>query len=383
MEKQLPWAKLIPMGSRFKLREVCSDQITIGSDPTNDIRIEHPQIHSNHCSILKTGEFQASFHSNAADSIILNDEILGLGQTVALENGDVVVLSKNSVGEADSNVAFIFTFVFSKLKRSVPPTELEEYAPRTKLNLTGGQGLNGSNTTEEKAPEELDGDKSFSKEMNCGICLDIIYNCVTLLPCLHNFCGACISSWMKKKVCPLCKEPINRLKKNPQMNNLIDMMLRLEPEKQKPEAERQEMDQKDYFRDNQELLVEKHRRLVAVEGMGSEEEYSDESAEMQDQFVDSVDLSCPECTAPRMADGFQCQRDGLHVECGSCRRNFPNRAETHAQRCALCSNFFCSLYLGGCPGWLQLMLLKNYSPDPRLNETLFRGNESEFQVRKS
>lgn len=380
MEDKLPWAKLIPMGSRFKLREVTNDQLTLGSDRSSDVCIEDGQISPTHCTITKTGEFQASFKSHVAGSIILNDEILGQGQTVALENGDVIVLSKNSVGDADSNVAFIFTFVFNRLKRSLAPTELDENGPRTKVNVLRSQGLNSSNTTEENQLEESDPEKSFSKEMNCGICLDVIYNCVTLLPCLHNYCGACISAWMKKKVCPLCKEPINRLKKNPQMNSLIEMMLRLEPEKRKPDAEREEMDQKDYFRDNQELLVEKRRRLVAVEGMGSEEEYSDESAELQDQFVDSVDLSCPECTAPRMADGFQCARDGLHVECGSCRRSFPNRAQTHPQRCTLCSNFFCCLYFGSCSGWLKLLLFKDYVPDPRLSETLFRGNESEYQV---
>lgn len=32
--------------------------------------------------------------------------------------------------------------------------------------------------------------------MICGICHDIMYKCVSLVPCLHSFCGPCYSGWM-------------------------------------------------------------------------------------------------------------------------------------------------------------------------------------------
>nr|XP_054755367.1 E3 ubiquitin-protein ligase CHFR-like [Lytechinus pictus] len=37
----------------------------------------------------------------------------------------------------------------------------------------------------------------------CSICQDILHKCISLQPCMHSFCAACISGWMKhSKRCP-------------------------------------------------------------------------------------------------------------------------------------------------------------------------------------
>jgi E3 ubiquitin-protein ligase CHFR len=40
--------------------------------------------------------------------------------------------------------------------------------------------------------------EKLGTEMNCGICLDYIFECVSILDCLHNFCGGCLSDWINK-----------------------------------------------------------------------------------------------------------------------------------------------------------------------------------------
>lgn len=36
----------------------------------------------------------------------------------------------------------------------------------------------------------------MQQNLTCGICSNIFYKCVSVLPCLHNFCGSCYSQWM-------------------------------------------------------------------------------------------------------------------------------------------------------------------------------------------
>lgn len=36
----------------------------------------------------------------------------------------------------------------------------------------------------------------MQQNLSCGICSQIFYKCVSLIPCLHNFCSSCYSGWM-------------------------------------------------------------------------------------------------------------------------------------------------------------------------------------------
>jgi len=66
--------------------------------------------------------------------------------------------------------------------------------------------------------------------MSCGICLDYIYKCYTVLDCLHSFCSGCLSSWLKKsKECPHCREKILVVKKNALVNNIVEKYLDINP----------------------------------------------------------------------------------------------------------------------------------------------------------
>ena len=94
---------------------------------------------------------------------------------------------------------------------------------------------------------------ALSPEMECSICLDHIYQCVTVMPCLHNFCGACFSDYMQKfKVCPTCQEDMYSVKKNAIMNNIIQKFLEENPEKKRSKEEYESMDAKDRIK--QEMI---------------------------------------------------------------------------------------------------------------------------------
>ena len=102
--------------------------------------------------------------------------------------------------------------------------------PRELVPVFDG-GAKSPNLKSEKSPQRED---DLGEEVRCCICIDYIYNCVTALPCLHNFCAACYSEWMERSdSCPQCREDIYEIKKNSMVNNLINKFLEKHPEKKR------------------------------------------------------------------------------------------------------------------------------------------------------
>lgn len=52
--------------------------------------------------------------------------------------------------------------------------------------------------------------------LKCGICYDIICYARSLTPCMHTYCGKCISEWFGKSHpnCPSCSQKIERVHRN-------------------------------------------------------------------------------------------------------------------------------------------------------------------------
>ena len=50
--------------------------------------------------------------------------------------------------------------------------------------------------------------------------------CFSLQPCMHVFCAACYSGWMERSsLCPTCRCPVERIRKNHILNNLVEAYL--------------------------------------------------------------------------------------------------------------------------------------------------------------
>lgn len=63
-------------------------------------------------------------------------------------------------------------------------------------------------------------------EHECGICYELLHQPVQLAPCLHIFCGGCLSDWFKKqKDCPKCRKKAKTVTKSFQAQNMITMLL--------------------------------------------------------------------------------------------------------------------------------------------------------------
>merc|ERR1712216_705198 len=83
----------------------------------------------------------------------------------------------------------------------------------------------------------------------CPICMLVIYKCVALMPCFHNFCSACYSDWMGcKPDCPVCRQRVTAVIKNRAMDEVIEALLEASPENRRSREELEDMDRRDLLK---------------------------------------------------------------------------------------------------------------------------------------
>ncbi|EXJ89163.1 hypothetical protein A1O3_02227 [Capronia epimyces CBS 606.96] len=117
---------------------------------------------------------------------------------------------------------------------------------------------------------------NLEKELVCFICTEVLYQPLTLLDCLHTFCGSCLKEWFSHQhrkalhahssvstppyTCPTCRAPVKDVQHNAMINTLLDMFLAANPGKDRTTEEKAEMAQ--IYKAGDEILpkLESHRR---------------------------------------------------------------------------------------------------------------------------
>lgn len=265
-----------------------------------------------------------------------------------------------------------------------------------------------------KPPVEGTKTDKMEESLTCVICQDLLHDCVSLQPCMHVFCAACYSGWMERSsLCPTCRCPVERIRKNHILNNLVEAYLIQHPEKCRSEEDLKSMDSRNKI--TQDMLQPKVERSFS-----DEEGSSDYLFELSDNDSDSSDMSqplvmCRQCPGyrrdvsqmlfstssnywfpglpslppvppppkPATDEGavkpageqpstssdipsdpqeYRCSPQGCHLICTCCLQPMPDRqAELNnqqviAQQCVLCQRPFCHMYWGcqriGCQGCL-------------------------------
>ncbi|QSZ35536.1 hypothetical protein DSL72_008406 [Monilinia vaccinii-corymbosi] len=99
----------------------------------------------------------------------------------------------------------------------------------------------------------------LENELTCSICTEVLYQPLTLLDCLHTFCGSCLKEWFSFQVvsahnaetplppggtpytCPSCRAPVRDTKHSSTITTLLEMFLARSPEKGKTAEEQEEV----------------------------------------------------------------------------------------------------------------------------------------------
>ncbi|KAI1432921.1 hypothetical protein GGR50DRAFT_671446 [Xylaria sp. CBS 124048] len=102
----------------------------------------------------------------------------------------------------------------------------------------------------------------LERELNCSICTELLFQPLTLLDCLHTFCGSCLKDWFEfQKIsaessptppapgaiiftCPSCRAAVRDTRRNATVTSLLDIFLASNPDKVRPKAEQDELREK-------------------------------------------------------------------------------------------------------------------------------------------
>ncbi|OOF99511.1 hypothetical protein ASPCADRAFT_138051 [Aspergillus carbonarius ITEM 5010] len=103
-------------------------------------------------------------------------------------------------------------------------------------------------------PHPSPGLGDLEKELTCSICTDLLYQPLTLLDCLHTFCGSCLKEWFSAQAsrarssvrftCPSCRAVVRETRPNATVTTLLDMVLTASPDRDKSAEEKEEIAQR-------------------------------------------------------------------------------------------------------------------------------------------
>lgn len=99
---------------------------------------------------------------------------------------------------------------------------------------------------------------NLEKELICFICTEVLYQPLTLIDCLHTFCGSCLKEWFSHQyrkathshastssanpyTCPTCRASVQDAQHNAMINTLLEMFVAANPTKCRSEEEKREM----------------------------------------------------------------------------------------------------------------------------------------------
>ena len=98
---------------------------------------------------------------------------------------------------------------------------------------------------------------NLEKELECGICTEVLYQPLCLIDCLHSFCGSCLKVWFSSQykkaaqsrssqisnpyTCPACRAMVKDARHNATINTLLEMFLAANPDRGKAAEEKEDI----------------------------------------------------------------------------------------------------------------------------------------------
>lgn len=431
------WGKLTWINEQGKIPVLLSKRkFVIGRAKDCDLSLGCKSVSKHHCHVEVDDDGQVRLCDTSSNGTLLNKTTrVTHNQSVVLKSGDEFCIGfrKDVHG-----IGFLFESV-KEMEEDLSADDTQEYSLQeddlesektakgeaksemqaVSLEIGADRAPNkdrseGAVTLDaQKKGRSGDSDDEMVDHLTCSICQDIIYKCVSLLPCMHCFCSGCYSDWMVlSQECPQCRVKVRRLAPNHIIGGLIDTYLKRHPDKQRDEEDLKEADSKN--RITKEMLFPKDKN-VEQPGADSDE---DDDEDLDDSGSSAEDTNsdnelafvrhparrrrlplphvkfcrqCPDQPEPkRQKKGYEAEVKGdvagsstqpptvagpqdyvcdpttVHTPCRCCFKQMPDRSRDRLldntippQSCALCPAgvMYCHMYWGcdrlGCTGCLS------------------------------
>ena len=102
-------------------------------------------------------------------------------------------------------------------------------------------------------------------DLECPICSSVMYNCVSIVPCLHSTCSYCLSQCLQtgKSTCPKCRTSIDYIVRNHTLRSVIQKYLEEHPEQKRDDDEIAELNKDEVLTEDKVLFVSFHSLLLS------------------------------------------------------------------------------------------------------------------------
>ena len=235
----------------------------------NLILLKNKLISRRHCQLIKESNNTILLMSDSdVNGVVVNGRLLILsGETVVLHDKDefYIVHSRKfphknfpftlhiektpqdeeeaeDVGNGDTQPSEISLpldpdnlTILGSFSHDVPSQSPEEPKVTQPVSKSSDEPVS---TLSKALKASLKPEVQLSSSLQCSICLSILYDPVTLSPCMHNFCSGCCSGWLAtNRRCPSCRHKISLLSKNPSLRQIVDAYVAANPSAAKPQEE--------------------------------------------------------------------------------------------------------------------------------------------------
>ena len=256
------WGQLRAASGDALVLEMDGGPYTLGRAESCTLRLTDNKVSGVHARLSHDGA-NAILEDLSSNGTFVNGTKVGKGRLRVLLNDDEIAIVAPSVA-SDSSTKFRFVLLAGAAAEATSAAVaaaataaaagISSAAPSAAT--TSGAGASSAASGSASA----DDGSALEKELICGICQDLMHRPVALQPCMHSFCGACFSEWMKRKIqCPQCRQPVRIVSRNHALANIVDTYLSSHPDKRRDSEELARLDKEDTLGNQPKQLRKRDR----------------------------------------------------------------------------------------------------------------------------
>lgn len=103
------WARAISLNSKYPNKILTGPSVEFGRRSTCGMHIRHPAVSGLHCTIFNLGNGVINLQDHSTNGTFVRGLAVGKGRTIALNDGDEVILIKSQTEKVGYKIVFLET----------------------------------------------------------------------------------------------------------------------------------------------------------------------------------------------------------------------------------------------------------------------------------
>lgn len=218
-------------------------RISCGRDAANTIVLKDGRISLRHFTVrvraAAGGRVVLDLLDQSSNGTWVNGRKVGRGRRVPLVVGDRIVALPASLVGREGEVGYVLLYDTKGAWCSA--------GAMCSASSSSEPGAQEEICSLEEAPASAEVPKglprALEEDLRCGVCTDLLHRCLTVVPCGHNFCCACLVRWRRCSAqCPGCRELVRQAVRNLDVDRVVETFIKEHPEAARSASELREQD---------------------------------------------------------------------------------------------------------------------------------------------